>query len=161
MENITHVSPEGREFLAFSYQTPEPWKTAEIPAEEPNFESPEYFLPLAAAVSPCGNFAFTVGARMAYADGTLLDWLQFLCSSGGIEVGSIEKWTEGDMVGVIFDGLQQADGGVMRSRNVYVEDGGRLFAVSTMTTQPGLPLPEISATFRLANAAGPTVALNS
>ena len=152
--------PAGREFLACSCELPEDWKIGEIPPEEPNFDDPTYFLPLAAAVSPDGNFALTVGARMAYDDGTLLDWLQYLCATDNIEIDDIEKWSEDGMTGVLFNGRQHAGGCTMFSRNLYVEDGGRLFAVSTMTSQPGLTVPEISASFRLAQANGPTVPLS-
>lgn len=104
----THsVSPAGREFLAFSLDIPDDWKIGDVPAEDPNFDDPNYFLPLAAAVSPSGDGAITAGARMAFSDGALLDWLQYLTSEANIEILDIERFTAGEMTGVRFDARQQ------------------------------------------------------
>src|SRR6188474_3360953 len=100
--NVT-IIPEGREFLAFSYTKPADWIVADIPSEEPNFEDPKYFAPLAASVSPCGSGAFTVGARMRYSDGTLRDWLAFLCEADKTEIGEIHEFSAGEMRGLRFE----------------------------------------------------------
>lgn len=156
------ISPAGREFLAFSLDIPDDWKIAAVPAEDPNFEDPTYFLPLAAAVSPSGDGAITAGARMAFSDGALLDWLQFLTSSANIDILEIERFTAGKMTGVRFDARQQT----LRMRNLYIEDGGRLYAISAMAEEQAFDaiapaLTEVLESFRLAEAAGPTVPLSS
>jgi len=157
--NIT-VIPEGREFLAFSYAKPEGWVTGDIPAEEPNFEDPKYFVPLAAAVSPDGSGAFTVGARMAYSDGTLQDWLGFLCSEDNIEILESREFVADGMRGIRFDARQRADGAVLLMRNLYVEDGGRLYAICAMADQANYgavadALEEIAESFRPVEVKGP------
>ena len=158
--NIT-VIPEGREFLAFSYAKPEGWVTGDIPAEEPNFEDPKYFVPLAAAVSPDGAGAFTVGARMAYSDGTLQDWLSFLCSEDNIEILTSREFSADGMRGIRFDAVQRADGAVLLMRNLYIEDGGRLYAICAMANQANFEpvseaLAEITESFRPVEVKGPT-----
>lgn len=157
--------PAGREFLACSCDLPEDWKIGEIPPEEPNFDDPTYFLPLAAAVSPDGAGALTVGARMAYDDGTLLDWLQYLCAESNVAVENIERFEAGGLSGVRFEGIQRAEGAALRMNNLYIEDGGRLYAVCAMAAEalyePVAPaLQSIVESFRLAQTNGPTVPLS-
>lgn len=159
--NVT-IIPEGREFLAFSYTKPADWLAADIPAEEPNFEDPKYFAPLAAAVSPCGSGAFTVGARMRYSDGTLRDWLDFLCAQDNIQIGEIHEFSAGEMRGLRFEARQVADGAAMRMRNLYVEDGGRIYAVCAMAAEANFlavatTLAEMAESFRPVEIQGPTV----
>jgi hypothetical protein len=156
------VIPHGIEHLAFSYAAPSDWKIADVPAEKANFDDPEFFLPLAAAVSDCGSGAFTVGARPANADGALIDWLQYICGEDNIEVDTITPWSHGPMRGLRFDARQSADGALLRMRNLYVEDGERLFAICTMAPDAlydGIApmLAAIAESFQVDNAAGPTV----
>lgn len=164
--SIHSVSPAGREFLAFSLDIPEGWKIGDVPAEDPNFDDPNYFLPLAAAVSPSGDGAITAGARMAFSDGALLDWLQYLTSEANIEILDIERFTAGEMTGVRFDARQQSGGDALRMRNLYIEDGGRLYAISAMAAEPAFDaiaaeLTEVLESFRLAETAGPTAPFSS
>jgi hypothetical protein len=162
--NVT-IIPEGREFLAFSYTKPADWLTADIPAEEPNFDDPKYFAPLAAAVSPCGSGAFTVGARMRYSDGTLRDWLGFLCEADNIQIGEIHEFSAGEMRGLRFEARQVVDDAVMRMRNLYVEDGGRLYTICAMAAEGNFldiapTLAEMAESFRPVEIQGPTVEQN-
>jgi len=157
------IVPQGREFLAFSYAQPSDWIAADIPVEEPNFEDPKFFLPVAAAVSPGGSGAFTVGARMSYSDGTLQEWLGFLCREDTIEVSEVRQFSAGAMRGLRFEARQEADGAVMRMSNLYVEDGGRLYAVCAMAAEANFEgiaptLAAMAESFRPADIQGPTAA---
>jgi hypothetical protein len=160
------VTPHGIEHLAFSYALPSDWNIGEVPAEEPNFDDPKYFLPLAAAVSPDGSGAFTAGARPGYADGALSDWLTYLCSQDNIEIEAIRPFSHGEMRGLRFDARQSDGETTMCMCNVYVEDGGRLFAICTMAIEPLFPpiapiLSAIAESFRIDAVNGPTVPLSN
>jgi len=161
---IINTIPHGIEHLAFSYSVPSDWTIGELPAEEPNFEDPKYFLPIAAAVSADGSGAFTVGARPGYEDGTLSDWLRYLCSEDNIEIDSLREFTCGEMRGLRFDARQSDGETTMCMCNLYVEDGGRLFAICAMAIEPLYPavapiLSAVSESFRPESINGPTVPL--
>jgi hypothetical protein len=103
------VIPQGYENLACSYAKPAAWKTADIPPQAFDNEDPYFFLPLVAAVSPDGAGAFTVGARPAYPDGTLIQWLQHLAAHDNIVIEDIRLFEADGMRGLLFDGRQPGD----------------------------------------------------
>jgi hypothetical protein len=140
------VIPQGYENLACSYAKPAAWKTADIPPQAFDNEDPYFFLPLVAAVSPDGAGAFTVGARPAYPDGTLIE-------------------ADG-MRGLLFDGRQPGDTADFLMRNLYIEDGGVLYAVAAMALEPYFEaiepwLTAMTTSFRPAEINGPTVELDT
>ena len=158
------VAPMGNEDLAFTYVLPEGWQPAEVSAEAPDFDNPKYFLPAAVAIAASGDAAFTVGVRPAYEDGTLRQWLEWLCGEDNIEIHEMSEFAAGQIRGYLFDATQSADGGTMRMCNLYVEDGGRLYAISTMAAPENygpiqFSMASIAASFRLAAVHGPTVSL--
>ncbi|HEU0120743.1 MAG TPA: hypothetical protein VFQ91_09475 [Bryobacteraceae bacterium] len=161
---IIAVTPQGREELAFSYAKPSDWQSVEIPHEEPNFEDPKYFLPVAVATALYGIGVFSVGVRPAFDDGTVREWLEWLCGEDQIQIEDLREVSVGPMRGYIFDARQKVGVGTMVMRNLYVEDGGRLFAVCAMAAEQIFAsmqyiLAEMTESFRLAHAEGPTAAL--
>lgn len=163
MQRIT-VVPQGREQLAFSFELPAGWLTVEIPAEEPDFTDPKFFQPVGVAASPYGMAVFSVGVRPAYEDGSVREWLGWLCAADGIGIENLREAELGDAVGFAFDGVQSDGQTTMQMRNVYVEDGGRLYAVCAMAAAPIFPalepeLAAMAASFRMVTTSGATVPL--
>ncbi|MBI2689482.1 MAG: hypothetical protein HYX27_24510 [Acidobacteria bacterium] len=163
METIS-VVPAGREYLAFSYEKPADWRAVDLPAEEPNYDDPKYFEPIAAAASEYGVAVFSVGARMRYPDGTLREWLEFLCREDNIEIEEITEFCAGAMRGFRFDARQSDGTTTMIMRNLYVEDGGVLYAVCAMAAEQIYSamadvLAAMTESFRIAKPDGPTVDL--
>lgn len=158
------VTPQGREELAFSYSKPLDWQSIAIPHEEPNFDDPKYFLPVAVATAMYGIGVFSVGVRPAFEDGTVREWLEWICGEDNIMIEDLREVSVGQMRGYIFDARQATGVATMVMRNLYVEDGGRLYAVCAMAAEQIFDsmqfiLAEMTESFRLAEAHGPTVKL--
>jgi len=163
MERITGV-PQGREQLAFSFELPPGWLTVEIPAEEPDFTDPKFFQPVGVAASQYGMAVFSVGVRPAYEDGSVREWLAWLCDADGIRVENLREVELGGAVGFAFDGVQSDGATTMCMRNIYVEDGGRLYAVCAMAAAPVFPalepeLATMASSFRIVTTSGATAPL--
>lgn len=161
---VVQVVPQGYENLACTYAKPAGWKTADIPPQPFDNEDPYFFLPLVAAVSPDGAGAFTIGARPAYPDGTLIEWLQHLAAYDHIAVDNPRPFEADGMRGILFDGRQPGDGADFLMRNLYLEDGGVLYAICAMALEPYFEaiepwLSAMTTSFRPSQINGPTVAL--
>jgi hypothetical protein len=163
MERIT-VVPQGREQLAFSFEMPAGWVPVAIPAEAPDFTDPKFFQPVGVAAAQYGLAVFSVGVRPAYEDGSVREWLAWLCDADGITIENLREAELGEAVGFAFDGLQSDGQTTMQMRNVYVEDGGRLYAVCAMAAAQIFPalepeLAAMAASFRMVTTSGATVPL--
>jgi len=158
------VVPPGREEYAFSYAKPVDWQPIPIPYEAPDFDDPKYFLPVAVSSAMYGVAVFSVGVRPRHAEGTVKEWLETLCREDNVELTDLREVSVGPMRGYMFDARQKAGITAVIMRNLYVEDGGRLFAVCTMAAEPFFHsveyiLAEMSESFRLADPHGPTAPL--
>lgn len=159
-----HVVPQGLENLAFSFAKPKDWQRISLPAEAPNFDDPKYFLPVAVCTAMYGIAVFSVGVRMRYNEGSVREWLEALCAEDKIEIEDLREISVGEMRGFMFDARQMAGASTMMMRNLYVEDAGRLYAICAMAAEPVFQsmqfiLAEMTESFRLAEATGPTVKL--
>ncbi|MBK8975779.1 MAG: hypothetical protein IPM29_07620 [Planctomycetes bacterium] len=157
-----HVPPRIAD-LGLSFEKPAGWVLPELPDEVPDFADPTAFVGLAVAMAPYAALVFSVAARPAYGDGTLEDWLESLARSQGLDPGAVEPQQLGDLDGVGCDGIQVADGAVMRLRVLLAEDGHRLLTVTLMAPDDLWPsawptFERMIASFRLDAPKGATVA---
>ena len=69
------------------------------------------------------------------------------------------------MRGILFDGRQPGDTADFLMRNLYIEDGGVLYAIAAMALEPYFEaiepwLTAMTTSFRPGQITGPTVALD-
>lgn len=121
--------------LAFHFALPTGWKLADLPPEETDFTAPQAFAALTIAVAPFAAIVFSVGARPAYEDGTLADWLQWLAREQGYDPGEIEQETDLAHRAVGCWAMQVSDGTALRMRLMLLEDGGRLVTVNVLAPE--------------------------
>ncbi len=150
--------------LEARFVRPHDWVVPELPPEQPDFEPPQAFAALAIAMASYAAIVFSAGARPAYGDGTLADWLLFLAREQGYDPGPIEHETLLSLPAVGCWAMQQSDGVLMRMRLVLFEDGGRLVQVAAMAPQALWAsvhdtLRTMLASFALARPRGGSVAL--
>jgi len=126
------VAPAEQPGLTCRFLKPLDFTTAELPPATPDFSQGTQFLPLAIALTQFGPLVFTVAARPAFTDGTVSDWLAYICGQQGYPHGPITATRIGDLPAVTGDAAQTADGAVMKMRFVLLEDDGRLFQMAAM-----------------------------
>lgn len=126
---------EGRAGLSFRMEKPVSWRVLEIPEEEPQFDNPEYMLALQVCMAPYGAVVHSVAARPAYGDGAVSQWMGWLCEKQGIAVESVARLQVGDSAAMECMGVQDTEAGRMRMRVVFLEDGRRLFTVTSMAPE--------------------------
>lgn len=122
--------------LDFSMKTPIGFVEAQLPAEEIDFSDPSVSVPLLVMMSPVAMAVITVAARPAFDDGTVRDWLEFLCGRHGITllaagpgyVGGLHK----NHPAVIAAGIQVQQETELVLSLVAMEDGGRLVTAHAM-----------------------------
>jgi len=163
IEKINAV-PQNFEHLACTYDKPSDWTAADLGVQQFDEEDPCFFLPVAAAVSADGAGAFTIGARFRYPDGSLREWLEHLCGRDQVEIVNLRLFTAGGMTGLLFEGRQSDGQNTLRMHNLYVEDGGVLYAICAMANEAlydsvAPVLAAMTESFRPAQIDGPTVAL--
>lgn len=116
--------------LDFSIEMPVGFVRPAVPKDPPNMEDPTACMPLMVASSAVALALLTVVARPAYPDGTVRQWMQYLCNNSGIEltnvrpghVGGATRWHPA----MLADGHQVQDGTELVFRVAMFEDGGRL-----------------------------------
>lgn len=118
--------------LACTFLRPKDWKLADLPNEDTDFSSPQTFAPLAIAMAPFAAIVFSIGARPAFEDGTLADWLGYLAREQGYDPGAIEQETDLPQPAVGCWAMQTSDGTVLRMRLLLLEDGKRLVCASVL-----------------------------
>ncbi|MGE0144114.1 MAG: hypothetical protein AB7I19_08670 [Planctomycetota bacterium] len=150
--------------LGLTFARPAEWVLVDLPAEATDFDAPAAFAVLAVAMAPFAAIVFSVGARPAYSDGTVSDWLEWLARDQGYDPGPVEAESFFQHPAVGCWAMQQSDGGLLRMRLVLFEDGGRLVQVSVMAPQALWSsvhdtLRTMLATFSLTASRGGTAAL--
>lgn len=130
------VVPTGHEGLTCRFLKPDDFKLADVDPTPPDFNNAASFMPLAVAMTHYGPMVFSVAARPAFEDGTVAQWLRYLCEAEGFKPGPITTSKVGAHPAVACDVLQHADGVVMKSRLSLFEDGGRLFQVGLTAPEP-------------------------
>lgn len=130
------VLPEGYDALAFSCEMPADWVRMPFPAEETDFSNPALFAPLFMVSAPYAAVFFTIAARPKYDDGSVQDWAQFLSAENNMNVERVQEARIGRCPCVLSDATIESEAGVMRSRSVFLEDGGRLFTIGALAPDP-------------------------
>ncbi|GJQ31001.1 MAG: hypothetical protein HBSAPP03_28850 [Phycisphaerae bacterium] len=122
--------------LDFTMKVPTGFVEAELPPEEHDFDTPHVCAPLALLSSPVALAVITVAARPGYADGTVRDWLTYLCAHHGIRLLSIGPAYVGGQhknhPAIIATALQEQNGTELVMSLVALEDGGRLVTAHAM-----------------------------
>lgn len=125
--------------LAFAIEVPPEFVTPDLPEEGPRFEEPTFMLPLWLASSPVAMALVTVAVRPAYEDGTVKQWLEYLCREQGLEVRAIGAGLVGaaehQRTAVLAEAGQEQEGTRLRFRIAAVEDGGYLYVVMGMAPE--------------------------
>ena len=92
-------------------------------------------MPLAVAITQYGPMVFTIAARPAFDDGTVSQWLDYICRAEGYAHTAVKETRIGDLPAVTCDATQKADDVTMTMRFVLLEDGGRLIQMSAMAPE--------------------------
>lgn len=127
-----HLVPEGRAMLACSCLVPDGWVQVPVPEEQYDFDNPTVFLPLIVCMAPYGAVVFTIAARPAFGDGSVQDWAEYLAGQNNLQIERIREARVNRMPCILVDATMPSDAGPMRSRSVFLEDGGRLFNIGTL-----------------------------
>jgi hypothetical protein len=128
--------------LAFSCLLPDGWVNVALPEETYDLNNPTVFLPLLVCMAPSGAVVFSIAARPAFNEGSVQDWVEYLAAQNNLQVERIQEARVNRMPCVLIDATMPSGGGVMRSRSVFLEDGGRLFNVGTLAPEAVWPSVE-------------------
>ena len=131
--------------LACSCLIPDGWANVPIPEEEHDFNNPTVFVPLLVCMAPYGAVVFTVAARPRFDDGTVQDWAEYLAAQNNLVVERIREARVNRMPCILVDATMASEMGPMRSRSIFLEDGGRLFNIGTLA--PEAIWPSVEADF--------------
>lgn len=118
--------------LDYSVEVPHDWVALDVPAEKVDFDDPLQVAALDVLMAPYAAIVMAIGARPAFADGSVAQWLEYLSRQRGLDPSPIEAQRVGDRDAVACWGIQVDQGTVMRSRLVFFEDGDRLVNISCM-----------------------------
>ena len=122
--------------LDFTMKTPVGFVEAELPAEEHDFTQPHVAAPLLLLASPVAMAVIAVAGRPAYSEGSVRDWLTYLCAHFGIRLLSIGPAYVGGLdknhPAIIATALQDKDGTELVMSVVALEDGGRFVTAHAM-----------------------------
>jgi hypothetical protein len=158
------IIPPGREGLACSCLKPKGWIQPPLPQDEPNFDNPVYAMPLTVIMAPYGVVLYTISVRPAYQEGTVQDWLLYLCREEHFEVEGLTEIEVNGLPALLAEAKQSTQTGPMRMRFIALEDGGRFYTGTIMAPEAIWPSVEevlntLLWSFRLADFQGPTVPL--
>ena len=118
--------------LGFRYLRPDDWIEAELPVEEYDFEKPTTCAPLAIVHPGFALIVFTVGARPAFSDGTVAQWLEYLLREQGYDPSPPEE-EQLDAHRAVACWLTTVENGTaIRQRVMALEDGGRLLLLGAL-----------------------------
>jgi hypothetical protein len=120
--------------LAYSHALPAGWQQVPLPEEQVDFSQP-VFLPLGVNMAPYGAVLFTVAARPAFDDGSVYEWMLYLCRREEFEIRSAMPVCVAGRDMIECGAIQQTDAGPMRLRLLMFEDGGRIFQISAMAPE--------------------------
>jgi len=130
-----HVTPAGRDLLAFSYAKPTTWKGVVFASGNSRVSDPKYFEPLAMATSPDGAAMFTVGVRPLPPGGATKETLSTFCWDTNTQIDAVHTFNAGTLPGTIFHLRQRSGASISTVRKIYVADGPNLFSVSVSAPQ--------------------------
>ena len=131
--------------LACSCLVPDGWVNVPVPEEQYDFNNPTVFLPLIVYMAPHGAVVFTIAARPAFEDGSVQDWAEYLAGQNNLQIERIREARVNRMPRIVVDATMPSEAGLMRSRSVFLEDGGRLFNIGTLA--PDAIWPSVEADF--------------
>lgn len=160
---LIRVTPPIPQF-EFRLLLPSGWRKLETPKEELDFTNLAAFLPLGIFIQDTTFGILSIAARPGYGDGTLLDWLKYVCSTQSFEVEELEPFTVSAGPAASAIATQDNDGGKTRMRIVALEDGGNFFTITGMVPIDGWDdmkdlIDRILASFTLTHPQGPTIAV--
>ena len=122
--------------LDFTMKTPVGFVEAKLPTEAHDFEQPHVCAPLLVLSSPVALALITVAGRPGYENGTVRDWLVFLCQHHGVRLLSIGPAYVGGLhknhPAIIATGLQEQNGTELVMSLVAMEDGGRFLSARAL-----------------------------
>jgi len=121
--------------LACSCLLPDGWVNVPLPEETYDLSNPAVFLPLLVCMAPYGAVVFTIGARPAFEDGTVQDWAEYLAGKSDLKIERVREARVNRMPCLLVDATMPSEAGLMRSRSVFLEDGGRLYNVGTLAPE--------------------------
>lgn len=129
------IRPQGREGLAFRILLPGDMASTEPPSKGTDFSKPTELEALLLAVASYAAIIFTVAARPAYPDGSVAEWLAYLCREQGLDHDEVKEVRAGSYRGAGCDAIVMAHDGTtpMRARIVLLEEGGRLFSLTALS----------------------------
>jgi hypothetical protein len=122
--------------LDFTMKTPVGFVEAKLPAEAHDFDQPHVCAPLLVLSSPVALALITVAGRPGYQNGTVRDWLVYLCQHNGIRLLSIGPAYVGGLhknhPAIIATGLQDQNDTELVMSFVALEDGGRFLTAHAL-----------------------------
>lgn len=122
--------------LDFSMKTPVGFVEAKLPTEAHDFDQPHVCAPLLVLSSPVALALITVAARPGHENGTVRDWLVFLCQHNGIRLLSIGPAYVGGLhknhPAIIATALQEQNDTELVMSLVAMEDGGRFLTAHAL-----------------------------
>lgn len=122
--------------LDFTMKLPVGFFEATLPEQDHDFTQPHVCAPLLVLSSPIALAVITISARPAYGDGTVRNWIEFLCRHDGITLLSIGPAYVGGLhknhPAILATGVQVQDGTELVMSFVAMEDGGRFVTATAM-----------------------------
>lgn len=139
MSHTIQTFPARLADLEFRLAIPEGFIQPEMSSDNVDFSDPSVSAPLAIVSSPVALALITVAARPAYENGSVEDWVRYLCSHFGLEITGLVSGFCGmvDLHGhihpcVFVEAKQTQDGTDLTMRIVALEDGGRFVTAHAM-----------------------------
>jgi len=150
--------------FAYRVQVPAGWRQIPVPEENVDFSNPALFMPIGVFMATWGAVVFSASVRPAYDDGTLSDWLMYLCREQEFQIAEFMPLTIGGSHAAACVCTQDSDGGTMKIRVAIFEDGGALYNLLGMAPPAiwdsvGPTFERMIASFRLAELRGSSVPL--
>ncbi|MBL8295557.1 MAG: hypothetical protein JNN08_27175 [Bryobacterales bacterium] len=150
--------------FAYRVQVPADWQQIPLPEEDVDFSNPALFMPLGVFMARWGAVVFSASVRPAYGDGTLADWLMYLCREQEFQIIEFMPVTVGDAHAAACVCTQDSDGGLMKIRVALFEDGGALYnllgmAPAQIWESVAPTFEQMITSFRLAEPQGSSVPL--
>jgi hypothetical protein len=131
--------PAGLEHLRCRLLVPDDFQRVPLPPEayQVDFSDPTKLMLLGVFAATTGPMIIAVSARPAYDDGTMSQWLSYLCSENKHDRGEITSVNAAALNGVQCDAAHlDGDGESVRSRIALFCDGGRLMQVAGSGPEP-------------------------
>lgn len=154
--------------LGFAIDVPNGFIAPPLPQEDVDFNNPTLSAPLLLLSAQVALAIVTVAARPAYADGSVMDGTQYLCSEHNITLTALMPGTLGGADqkhgAILAEGHQTQDGTLLKMVMAFFEDGKRLVIVHAMCPDELAPsylalLQQSVHSIALTNPRGPTAPL--